>query len=324
MNGGDVANDIEENSAHGWTDADMLTASADELLHSSLAQAHRQKTGAASTPTPERTKNRNVAICLYKQITKRLQKKKRNDGITEQERTLLQQLSKCKPKTPCASAACPKCTFALREAVTTLHHDLRSHGIKLDGCLTIIGNETIPAAARQKERKTALGAIEEFIQDLNQAFDDAGITTVIGAIDITWQESRDQEFLPHARPHVHALVFSSQISQGRRSLNKRFRSSNLVSRPIQLDAYDGNDQWLRYSLKYPNQRTIRARNDEGNWLPAHYKAPTVEQQLRQAEILDEMGWGKRLFLRGFEIQKVSGAFRLVLTEYAPASRARHR
>jgi hypothetical protein len=320
-----VINDIQESYVYDWADADALAATAHDILHSPLALAQRKKACAAATAHRETAKAHSKAIRLSRQITNRLWKKKRKQGLTDREHTLIEALSTCRPKKPCTSAACPKCTFTFREVITNLHSDLRSHGIKLDGCLTVIGNETISTAARKKGKtETALSIIDNFIGDLSEAFDEACITIVIGAIDISWQESRDNEFPAHARPHLHALVLSSEVSRGRSSLNKYFRSSDLVTRPVQLDPYDGSAQWLRYLLKYPDQRAIRTRNHKGNWLPASYKSPTVDQQSLQAEILHGIGWGKRMLLRGVEIQKIAVEFRLVLTEFSPAPKRRHR
>lgn len=303
-------------------EADTYNERIREMLRSEFGFACRSKRSEMVVLTRDNDKEFQKANRLFRQQIKRLKKQRRDVGLSDDESDLLRTLTSCKRDAPCASAACPKCTRALQRAMSTLHCELRGVGIKLDACLTVIAKQKLPdgkaslddLASNDPEHDDA-GEVAEFLTDLHEAFDEAGVGYAIGGIDIAWHEFRGDKHEPHGRPHLHALVWRNQVTAGRRRLDEVFRRSDCVNRPIQLEAFDGKDDWLRYSLRYPNNRTIRSQDDQGLWQESTYKRCTVEQQIRQAVLLAKMGWSGRIFLRGVALELGHSGWRLALADF---------
>ena len=185
-----------------------------------------------------------------------------------------------------------------------LHLDMREVGIKFDQCVTIIPALIIkPSDEAGRGASGAADKIDKFRSWLDDAFDVSGVTQVIGAIDFNYHEfPLEKKFKPHCRPHFHGLAFANQLTAGERRLRGEFRTMGSVNKPVQINPFDGADNWCHYTIKVPNSRTIRKRDKQtGNWSPSSYKDLTVEQHLQQALVLHEIGWVSRLYLRGVDL-----------------------
>ena len=240
-------------------------------------------------------------------------------GESTAQRSLLATLLGCKSSSSCSSPACPNCTYIVQGAMNELHKDTREGGVLLDGCVTIIPPYLFePSTTPGRNVETAIKKVARFKRRLDEAFDASGVTNVIGAIDFTYHEFPEDNFIEHCRPHFHGLAFSTQLAAGDKQLRKAFPKKGSVSRPVQVEPFDGQDGWLRYALKTPNSRTIRKKDEAGLWLPSTYKPLTVEQHLQQALVLHEIGWAGKLYLRGFDLVEGRQGWRLTLTKFQPA------
>ena len=71
--------------------------------------------------------------------------------------------------------------------------------------------------------------------------------------------------------------------------------------------------------KTPSSRTIRKRDTAGLWTPSIYKPITVDQHLQQAQVLHEIGWGGKIYMRGVDLHKTELGWGLKLTNFRPAA-----
>ena len=305
-----------------------LDAAIKEILNSPIGGGHygRRKGGgipaaksesSTAAKRPPRKGSWSEAFHTHHRLIFRL--KKYGTGKREQE--LHRKLIGCKRKARCASPACPMCTYAVQGVMAALINQQRSFGIKMDACLTIIPQQRIEWGGNEAvELEMARRQVGEFREGLDAAFKGSGVSTVIGAVDLTANEFPNGEFQAHSQPHLHALVFHVEFKSGERKLRKRFASEGSVNRPVLVAAFDGKPNWLRYIFKYPNRRGIRKQDDTGKWKDVSYKPLTVQQLLQQALILDNMGWSDRLYLRGLELKQSAQVWRLVLTDFRPQVR----
>ena len=241
-------------------------------------------------------------------------------GESKAEQILLATLLGCNSSSSCSSPACPNCTYTVQGVMNELHKDIREGGVLLDGCVTIVPPRIrfMPSTAPDRGVDAAGESITKFRRRLDEAFEAAGVSNVIGAIDLGYNEFPEDRFTEHCRPHLHGLAFASPLTAGDRQLRKAFPKKGSVSRPVQVEPFDGEDGWLRYALKTPNSRTIRKKDEAGLWLPSTYKPLTVEQHLQQALVLHEIGWAGKLYLRGFDLVEGRHGWRLTLTTFQPA------
>ena len=258
-----------------------------------------------------------------RQLHRRLMFRLKKYGSSEAEKVLLRILKDCKRSRLCGSAACPRCTYKAQGVMAALITEQRSYGIKMESCLTIIPLLRIEATDDvEQDLVAAKGKVERFRRQLDEAFEESEISTVIGAVDFTCNEYPGGEHGEHSKPHLHALVFGNQLKSGEKILRSKFPRKGSVHKPVDIRAYDGCAAWPRYIFKYPEKRGIRKKGENGNWKDVSYKALKVQQQMRQALLLHEMGWEGRLYLRGVDLIRGAHGWQLVLSDLMPQVRIR--
>ena len=236
-----------------------------------------------------------------------------------QDKALLKVISACKKSRRCADAACPKCNYAVQGVMNDLQLDMREGGIVFDRCITIIPALLFePSEEKGRGAEEAGGKVARFRKRLDDAFDESGATNVIGAIDFSYNEFPDDKFKDHCRPHFHGLGFGVQTKAGDKRLRGAFPKKGSISKPVQVEGFDGKANWRHYMIKIPDSRIIRKRDKEtGNWTRSRFKSLTVQQQLQQALILHEIGWAGRFYFKGVDLIYGGKGWRLVLTVFVP-------
>lgn len=272
---------------------------------------------ASGPPIADSKQLTETAERLHAQLIKRLTKY----GTGKVEEKLLTKLAACTPMSRCVSAACPLCTHTLQAVMTGLIQDVRSYGIGLDACVTIVPLTRLPVTEYvSSDVETAVKKLKRFELKLDRVFEASGISHVIGCIDIDSSEFPDGEFQEHRKPHLHAIAFLNQVEAGERDLRRQFRNKGSVNRAVFIKGFDGSDSWLQYVFKYSDRRRLRRKDDAGKWMEPSYKSLTVQQQLQQARLLDEVGWPGRIYLKGVKLVRSAQTWRLVLTDFTPEVR----
>ena len=262
------------------------------------------------------------ALRLHTGLKKRLKK----HGESKQDTALLKIISACTKGRRCADAACPKCNYAVQGVMNELHLDMREGGFVFDKCITIIPSLFFePSDEAGRGAEAAVAKVFKIRGWLDDAYDQSGVTNVIGGIDFNYHEFPHDKFKEHCRPHFHGLGFAVQFKAGEKRLRGAFARTKVINKSVQIEPYDGADNWRHYMIKIPNSRLKRKRDKQtGKWAPSDYKDLTVVQQLQQAVVLHEIGWAGRLYLRGVELIEGRKGWRLVLTEFTPAVQKRGR
>ena len=261
------------------------------ILNSPFGANHYRQRPASTRPQPSyarkglqtdtngpRKGNWAEARKLRKNLIRRLDKK------GEAEKHLRDVLLGCKPRRRCASAACPKCTYAVQGVMGELQDDLREIGVVMDARLTLIPRKFFRADTEPGRGVT--GAVKRILKariDLDDILQDSGVKHAIGGIDFTYNVYPDDDgFETHCRPHFHGIAFMSQVRAGEKRLRRELPAEQSIPKPVMIQAYDGHQDGVHYDYKMPNDRKIRRRDEAGRWHPTKDKALTVDQQLQQA------------------------------------------
>ena len=292
-----------------------------EILNAPCAEAYyRERMAVPTTDSGEPKKGSKAeAEAQMKTLQKRLKK----NGKGERENNLLEILSACRAGNRCARPICPTCSYGAQNVMTKLHIGLRELGLRFDACVTIIPPYLFePSKTPDRSVDAAVEKIGKVRRRLDKAFDTSGITIVMGAIDFAYHEFPTERIRDHCRPHFHGLAFRNQLDAGEKLLRNSFSTTRSINRPVQVEPFDGGDGWLRYALKTPSSRTIRKRDAAGLWMPSIYKPLTVDQHLQQAQVLHEIGWVGKIYMRGVGLHKNEHGWGLKLTNFQPAVRGK--
>ena len=256
---------------------------------------------ATKTPDKKRRGTWANARALQSKLIFRLKKYgKANPAAIE----LLGILTKCRRKRRCCNPACPKCTYAAQGLWAMLLRDFMDAGNNLDRCVTIVALRRI-----LPDNDRGYVKVGWFRAELDDAFDDANVTLVVGAFDFDVSEFPDGEYKDHCRPHFHALALSSECDKGDAVIRKHFTTKGSVFKPVQIEPFDDNERWLWYTLKIPNTRKVRRadeeRGDDGSvrQKDPDYRELRTLQHVQQALLLHNLGWSGRFYLRGVELKE---------------------
>ena len=185
-----------------------------------------------------------------------------------------------------------------------LLRDFIDAGNNLDRCVTIVALRRI-----LPDNDRGYVKVGRFRAELDDAFDEANATLVLGAFDFDFSEFPDGEHKNHCRPHFHGLALSTECDKGGAAIRKHFPIKGSVLKPVLIEPFDGNERWLWYTLKIPNSRKVRRaeeeRGDDGRVLQKDpgYRELRKEQHVQQSLLLHALGWSGRFYLRGVELKE---------------------
>lgn len=96
---------------------------------------------------------------------------------------------------------------------------------------------------------------DRFVRRTKDKIARAGIPTVIGAVDWSFNEVRGKNRKRWSR-HLHAVIPDGDPETIRKRLKKQFPGSRDVRKPVRIEPWDGDPKALRYLVKQPTKRRI--------------------------------------------------------------------
>ena len=144
----------------------------------------------------------------------------------------------------------------------------------------------------------------------------AGITTLIGALDFSYNEDGRQDkiaageaFESHWSIHMHGFVPADQLTpQVVRALRGMFPRSDEVPKPVDIQDFDGNPRAIAYSIKPEILRrvTIMGSSRDRKGQPrlarnTRYRPLRPQQEAELRLMLDRMAMRDRLVLVGVKL-----------------------
>jgi hypothetical protein len=148
---------------------------------------------------------------------------------------------------------------------------------------------------------------ERFIRRTKDKIGRAGIRTLIGAVDWSFNEIKGKNRKRWSR-HIHGVIPERGTEADLEALKNQFPESRDVRKPVYVVPWDGEPKALRYLVKQPTKRRISfmgKRFDKASG--KHRKCrDTDKQPLRSRDRLelllhlDDIGIAGRLFLKGVQ------------------------
>jgi hypothetical protein len=193
----------------------------------------------ASDPKGEGLKSERVKLVKW------LRKKGKN---SQSCLSLANKLADCRSNHRCQSAACPECASAGQRLVTRVVRRFLKKPAR-DG--TIVCVSVVPADGVIKPRKLSPADHQRAVRRWKDKLCKAGVTWFVGAIDISFNESRSARYRPFWSIHFFGLTVTDDRKKLKRELRKHFPSTDSIPVPVKVTKWDGDPKALGYILK-PN------------------------------------------------------------------------
>jgi hypothetical protein len=138
-----------------------------------------------------------------------------------------------------------------------------------------------------------------------------GISTFIGGIDFSVNESETEVIIPYFQIQFWGLAPRTEVMSAERQLRTLFPGTKATPRPVKIQPWDGNLAALGYALKNTFDRRISIisesqsgrRNSHRN---TRDRPLRVEQHIGLLIVLDRIGLHSRLQLSGCRVVKTKG------------------
>lgn len=219
-------------------------------------------------------------------------------------RELATRLMACRSGEPCCSGACPSCIRAhqlwLRWAAPPALELLDGDGVEGFRFVTIVPTKRAPPGV-----ETMTGNLNNARRRVLTGLGVAGISTAIGAIDMSFDEAVDPSgrWVERCCAHAHLLVPAKGEKQWARLLRGAFPATPNVKRPVRIDAWDGSPNVIAYSLRPKLTRRVSVPAEKGSGKRANTRARElrVHQYVHAALVLDRFGLTDRIIHPGYTI-----------------------
>lgn len=208
-------------------------------------------------------------------------------------KALSRTLGACKAGRACGSAACPVCCRRFRRwlvgEILKLHHELGGNWYAV----------TLVSPALKREPGTLIGLDVAKTKDwLRTRIIRAGLghLTMIGGLDISYNENGDGQWRTHWQPHFYLLVRTEDRGQLKRALAGAFRADRTIPRPVRIRPLVDVTKAASYLWKSMFFRRVSYRDDRGQRRTRglSLKASATREL---ALLLDHHSPTDRLFLR---------------------------
>jgi len=153
---------------------------------------------------------------------------------------------------------------------------------------------------------------DRFIRRTKDKIGRAGISTLIGAVDWSFNEDKDSN-RKRWSTHVHAVIPDGDPESIRKNLKKQFPGSRDVRKPVLIEPWDRDPEALRYLVKQPTKRRISFLGQRFDKKSGKHRKcrDTDKQPLRSRDKLqlllhlDDIGIPGRLVLKGVQFMNLS-------------------
>jgi hypothetical protein len=242
--------------------------------------------------------------------------------------TLADKLEGCRPSARCKSPACPECSNAAKQLLTTIIKkylsDQARAGSKI-ACVSIVPADGIVAPGQ-----LSLAQHQRNVRRWKEALGRAGVTWFLGGSDWSFNEHEDKRYQPHWSHHFYGFTATTDPDDLKKRLQTQFPKTDVIPRPVKVQEWDGKKRPIRYMMKAKFFRRIGSdegerfnkANGNNRSCRATDKQPLKSSQKRELLLhLDQIGLQGRLMLRWLQILHLGTAGSAVV-ERGPNGRVR--
>jgi hypothetical protein len=252
-------------------------------------------TGKAKRPAKTAEEAHENRLRLIKRLRKHLQKSPETEA-------LLVRLKSCDDGSRCHSAACPECARAYTRWFVQAGRKLLKALATETSVLSLVHDQL-----RVPLNELTARSVQKAKRKIQTILTKAGVTTYVGGIDISANEDETGRVEPYYQIQTWILAPTDQVRAAERKLRKTFPRTELTSRPVKIQAWDGNVGALAYSLKSTFDRRVsylRKGSEDGSQHACRNtrdRPPRVKQHIELAITLDRVGLHARLHLAGCRV-----------------------
>jgi hypothetical protein len=228
----------------------------------------------------------------------------RKYGKTDPELLLIADcLVQCDSTNPCCSGACPQCSrlfqrFYVRHTKKPIRDIIAPEGKEL------IAICIIPSSPLVRPGQLKHFSITNFQRRIKAALDAANIKAGIGGIDFSFNEDRENKWLPFICPHIYFITSTDDREKLRRILKAIFLKTDEVRRPIKLPRFKNNAYRRSYSLKMIFKRRIsyykKRKERPTKSRNTSYDKLRVDPRIELFKYLHQIGLAARVIFRGIK------------------------
>jgi hypothetical protein len=173
---------------------------------------------------------------------------------------LANKLESCKPQARCKSAACPECSYAAKQLLTTVIKkylkDQARAGSKIV-CLSIV-----PADGISKPGQLSPAQHQRNVRRWKEALGRAGVTWFIGGSDWSFNEHKDNRYPRHISHHFYGFTATDDVQSLKRDLQELFPKTDAIPRPVKVQEWNGKKRPIAYMMKPEFNRRIGSDDGE--------------------------------------------------------------
>ncbi len=242
--------------------------------------------------------------------------------LDRERRLLLKRIARsiaaCRPNRRCRNAACPRCNRA-RQAwfVDQARHALSAKSGREKAGLATLSIIAGPRLAHGSIIRHIDEQVTRFATGLRRGITDAGIAWLIGGIDISAnidapgprskKKAKGTEAVRY-QLHLWAVGAEQEVRRAMPSLRKAFPNNRSTPRAVHHVKFDGAANGYAYALKPNFDRRfgiLKTDDAEGAKVRRNTRSKplTVPMHAEIAVILNRLGVHRRIFLKGFEVQR---------------------
>ncbi len=223
-------------------------------------------------------------------------------------------LEPCEPNNRCGSGACPECQglfqrFYVRQSKGAIRDIIAVEGPQL------VALSIIPPSGLVRPGQLNRFNITNYQRRIKTILDSVGIKSAIGGIDISFNEDRENKWLPYICLHPYLITATNDRQKLRRDLKRIIPKSIEVPKPVQVPLFENKAYRRSYSLKFDIQRRISCKKIR-KWKSkksrnTSYDDLLVDQRIELYKYLHQIGLAARIFFRGIkpEVSKTKVKFR---------------
>ena len=141
----------------------------------------------------------------------------------------------------------------------------------------------------------------------------AGVRHAIMGLDVSFNESRANDYEPHWSLHFRIHVPTALSWRSKASLRKQYPPTPTIRRPMVIASFDGRARGMAYTVKpnFKRRQSYRASVGRGGRMNTRERPMRGDNHTVLALFLDRIGFSGRLCLLWVDLLRVSRGIRFV-------------
>jgi hypothetical protein len=196
-----------------------------------------------------------TAEFAYHERLKRIKFLRKHSNPDPKTLLVADRLETCEPNQRCLSGACPECgrlfqRWFVRRSRKFIAKDISRPEHEL------VAVSIVPSDFLRRPGYLSALNIRNFIRREKVKFKNAGVDVALGGIDFSFNEDREQKYLPFWSPHFYLITSTKHRKMLRKKLRRLFSKAKEIPRPVKFSPFRNKARRRSYALKMNFKRRI--------------------------------------------------------------------